>query len=516
MARRPVAAGRGASYTRRTRSTRGCDGPTYPPPNFTPGRAGPRRLPVMATAALAPVMLAWLWPGCMGSSTTATTPTATAALPAGPPDADGDGYSEVEDCDDADATVNPGAREVTCDGNDNDCLDGDLRTDCVLSRDEAQFVALDDSPYFSGLEADLDGRPGDDLVVSASAEALGWVVSGLGTDDVRFAAVNGRPARTAGDVDGDGQADLWVTDRSSMNYKLLLGPITSDRYPDTDAAALLTGADGSFGWNARGDVDLDGDGFVDLMDPAGVVCPGPFAGEKSQYDVCSFYGHDLRGQGGVNPMASVGDVTGDGLPEIGVMYYGEVRVIAGDPRAWGPTGDDVVQHLVGDAGMGVTGVTSVAFVGDLTGDGYDDLAVSLATASSDPNALEDDYDALTLVAGPLRGGGATTVVQGLGYATVTPVREVSLLGDVDGDGADELTVTDSDNTPGILRVPTAGAWAYEDVVVAGQVDGTWWRPSNSARTGADANADGLVDFTAFDMTEGRVGVLAFTALAEVR
>ena len=35
-------------------------------------------------------------------------------------DADGDGFNELEDCDDGDAAVNPEATE-TCDGLDNDC-----------------------------------------------------------------------------------------------------------------------------------------------------------------------------------------------------------------------------------------------------------------------------------------------------------------------------------------------------------------------------------------------------------
>ncbi|MDP6932906.1 MAG: putative metal-binding motif-containing protein, partial [Myxococcota bacterium] len=35
-------------------------------------------------------------------------------------DADGDGYGEEVDCDDEDASINPGATEA-CDGVDNDC-----------------------------------------------------------------------------------------------------------------------------------------------------------------------------------------------------------------------------------------------------------------------------------------------------------------------------------------------------------------------------------------------------------
>ena len=47
------------------------------------------------------------------------------ALPAAAPDADGDGFNAAQDCDDANATVRPGGREVPGDGVDQDCDDRD-------------------------------------------------------------------------------------------------------------------------------------------------------------------------------------------------------------------------------------------------------------------------------------------------------------------------------------------------------------------------------------------------------
>ena len=75
-----------------------------------------------------------------------------------PVDADGDGSLSDEDCDDADATVYPGAPEV-CDGKDNDCLantqsDADLDTDADGERD-----CVDACPVYAAPGASGTGTP---------------------------------------------------------------------------------------------------------------------------------------------------------------------------------------------------------------------------------------------------------------------------------------------------------------------------------------------------------------------
>lgn len=62
----------------------------------------------------------------------ATTTPAPATSEAGPPpdgvvDVDGDGFRSPVDCNDNEARMNPGNREICNDGVDNDCKDGDLR-----------------------------------------------------------------------------------------------------------------------------------------------------------------------------------------------------------------------------------------------------------------------------------------------------------------------------------------------------------------------------------------------------
>ncbi|MBK9647310.1 MAG: putative metal-binding motif-containing protein [Deltaproteobacteria bacterium] len=101
-------------------------------------------------------------------------------------DADGDGFNELEDCDDGDAAVNPEATE-TCDGLDNDC-DGEA--------DEA------DAADATSWSEDKDGDGfGDSATITLSCEppAEGWVSSDGDCDDSDVAYYPGAPETDCGD-----------------------------------------------------------------------------------------------------------------------------------------------------------------------------------------------------------------------------------------------------------------------------------------------------------------------------
>lgn len=68
-------------------------------------------------------------------------------------DEDGDGVPAEEDCDDADATVFPGADEV-CDGRDNDC-DGQAEAGAEVSWRAAGGSWTDASAWFAGPDAEM-------------------------------------------------------------------------------------------------------------------------------------------------------------------------------------------------------------------------------------------------------------------------------------------------------------------------------------------------------------------------
>ncbi len=146
------------------------------------------------------------------------------AADTGPFDADGDGWFASEDCDDADAAVNPGAEEICRNGIDDDC-DGDPG-ECVwpeeITVDQADVRLEGREPYdtVGWALAALGDTDGDGTLEWATTHtrAEGWLVlegptSGGDALNHEIARLTGDSLATliqAGDLDGDGFADIWV------------------------------------------------------------------------------------------------------------------------------------------------------------------------------------------------------------------------------------------------------------------------------------------------------------------
>ncbi len=121
-----------------------------------------------------------------------------------PQDSDGDGFNELQDCDDSDAAVNPAAAEV-CDGIDNDC---DGRTD---GADAAGAVA-----WYP--DADADGYGDDAGEVFACYDPGGMANAGGDCDDAdpgvnpgEVEICDGLDQNCDGDVD-EGVRIAWYED----------------------------------------------------------------------------------------------------------------------------------------------------------------------------------------------------------------------------------------------------------------------------------------------------------------
>jgi hypothetical protein len=438
-------------------------------------------------------------------------------------DLDGDGYGDgavvvvacdlgglaplAGDCDDADASIHPGAVDA-CDGVDTDCdsvvdEDGpcpaprveDLATAWLYGLDEGEYAGI--SVAFPG---DLDGDGHGELVVGAPRTASGdgrlYVLRALPSGATRLdvdlvvtgvaGEAFGERVRPAGDLNGDGFADLLVfaPDAFGGAYGaayVFHGPIgarTSSAEGDAKVVPEAGYFDLTVGRSPTGDVD--GDGTLDVgvgeqswwygPDSAALVLPGPLEGAHvAQADATVV----ITGPGVGSP-SLLPDLDGDGRAEVAVTggefhaYFRQRLYVFEAPSGFARV-EDADSVLAGDH-LAHAG-SNLAAVGDVTGDGGVDLAL-----------LGDDGD-VAIVSWPLPMGeiavndAATARIEGGGgtdnhYAGA----------DEDGDGVNELWFTRPSGTgfgvvvaPGPLAgvVPLAGlprtastdAWA-KDLAVA--------------------------------------------------
>ena len=282
----------------------------------------------------------------------------------GTTDADGDGYTADEDCDDADAAVNPGAEEV-CNGVDDDCDD---------ETDEGVLLAF---------HADADGDGfGDPAAASEACEAPeGTVRDDTDCDDTDPDVFPDAPERCDGvDQDCDGEIDEDVQD-------VWFADADGDGFGDADS--LLDACDPPDGYVAD-DTDCD-DSDAASFPGNPEVCDGVDNDCDGTIDdgVTTTYFRDVDGDGYGEGSDTIEDcaVPSGYSDTAGDCDDGDFETFPGAPERCDGADDDCDGTVDED-----DAVDASTWYADGDGDGYGDAGTTSVACAAPSGTVADATD----------------------------------------------------------------------------------------------------------------------------
>jgi len=383
---------------------------------------------------------------------------------------------------------------------------------------------------------DVNGDGYSDAIIGASlydngqgAEGRAYVflggVTGLATNPVwtqesnQAGATFGSSVASAGDVNGDGYADILVAamlyDDGSMDEGRVSLYMGSASGPSLTAQTSFEGNQVSpqYGRQVATAGDVNGDGFADFV----IGAPFYDAGQADEGRVYVYYGNanafwlfnvadwtnesDQVGALFGLSVGTAGDVNGDGFSDLivgspswdngqadegrALLYYGSPSRVL-QTAAWTVEGAQVGASLGG----------AVASAGDVNADGFGDVLV----AAPDKDDGEVDEGVVYLYLGTASGLAASPAWIGEGNQAMAHYgAAVSSAGDVNGDGYDDILVGAPKRSNG--QASEGQAFVYYGYSGGMNTSPAWTGESNQslsdygaavARAG-DVNGDGFSD-----------------------
>jgi hypothetical protein len=308
-------------------------------------------------------------------------------------------------------------------------------------------------PYAIAI-GDLDGDGKPDLVVAnlisnnvsvyRNTAAGGSIGNGSFAAKVDLATGNGPYSIAIGDLDGDGKSDLAITNINSSSVSVFRNTSTSGSISFASKLDFNTGT-----WPVSVAIcDLDGDGRPDLVVANQISNTVPVLRNTSTSGSISF-ASKVDFSTGTSPQSlAIGDVDGDGRPDLAVANNGNntVSVLRNTSTIGKVSFATKVDFATGTQ-------PSFVAIGDVDADGKPDLAVA-NQGSSMVSVLRN-----------------TSVSGAVSFATKVDFSSGRLpqslaIGDADGDGKPDLAVANlNDNTVSVLRnTSVSGSVSFADKV----------------------------------------------------
>jgi gliding motility-associated-like protein len=344
---------------------------------------------------------------------------------------------------------------------------------------------------------DLDGDGSPDLAVAnytsntvsvyRNKSASGSITAGFFADKVDYPTGTTPYSVAIGDLDGDGKPELAVANYNSNTVSVLHNTSVSGNI------SFETKLDYATGGNPQSVAigDLDGDGRPDLAtanassNTVSVLRNTSGSGNITFVAKVDF----ITGQGPYS--VSIGDLNGDGKPELATANSGDnkVSVLRNASVSGSITASSFAPKIDFTAGIGPISIA----IGDLDGDDKPDLAVANKSGNS------------VSVLRNTSAGDNITFIAKVDFSTGTGPLSVAI-GDIDGDGKADLAAASSgSNTVSVLR-NTSASGAITANSFAPRVDFATGGTPQSVAIG-DLNGDGRPDLATANYGSSTLSVL---------